>query len=209
MNNPMRSRTLAIFCVFSLIWTIGAHAQQPPVSPLPTAPPPTVVPPVAPPPPPLFTDAERTALVAFWNAPGRQEITALPDAAKTGPWQVRLTPEGSTWLLGYQRAIRGSGKSIPPSQDARASQSSLRRSGKHGSRRASLTTVMRRVPSPHARMRLCCSHRRFRLLPQSPHRLRFPCHRARSYSAGSARGLWKPAALRERRDTAPVHDSYR
>jgi hypothetical protein len=69
----------------------------------------------------MFTDAERAAIVAFWNNPGRQEITAPPDAAKTGPWQVRLTPEGSVWLLEYQKAIRGSGKVIPPTQDARAS----------------------------------------------------------------------------------------
>ena len=113
----MRSRSLAAFCAVSLIWTNGANATQPP------APPPPVVPPVAPPPPPLFTDAERAALVTFWNAPGRQEIGTPPDAAKTGPWQVRLTPEGSAWLLGYQRAIRGAGKVIPPSQDAHASES--------------------------------------------------------------------------------------
>src|SRR5688500_9018087 len=109
MYNRMRSRPISLICILSLVWTTGAHAHQPPVSPLPAAPPPPVVPPVAPPSAPLFTDAERAALVAFWNAPGRQDITA-PDAAKTGPWQVRLTPEGSTWLLGYQRAIRGAGK---------------------------------------------------------------------------------------------------
>jgi hypothetical protein len=79
--------------------------------------------PVVPAPPPLFTDAERAALVAFWHAPGRQEIAAPPDAAKTGPWQVRLTTEGSAWLLVYQRAIRGNGKVIPPTQDAQASAS--------------------------------------------------------------------------------------
>lgn len=116
----MRSRSLAVFCAVSaanLIWITGANAAQPP------APPPPVVPPVAPPPPPLFTDAERGALVTFWNAPGRQEIAAPPDVAKTGPWQVRLTTEGSVWLLGYQKAIRGAGKVIPPSQDAHASES--------------------------------------------------------------------------------------
>ncbi|MES2459631.1 MAG: hypothetical protein V4671_03550 [Armatimonadota bacterium] len=120
----MRNRFLSYLCVINLIWTTGAHAQQPPISPLPPAPPPPVIPPVAPPPPPLFTDAERASLVAFWNAPGRLEIAAPPDAASNGPWQVRLTPEGSAWLHGYQKAIRGAGKVIPPTQDARASQSS-------------------------------------------------------------------------------------
>lgn len=106
----MRSRYLCFICVLSLIWTTGACAQQPPVSPLPPA-------------QPLFTDTERAALVAFWHAPGRQEIAAPPDAAKNGPWQVRLTTEGSTWLLGYQKAVRGNGKVIPPTQDAQASAS--------------------------------------------------------------------------------------
>jgi hypothetical protein len=42
--------------------------------------------------------------------------------AKDGPWQVRLTPEGSTWLLAYQRAVVGKNK-IPPTIDAKASTS--------------------------------------------------------------------------------------
>lgn len=68
----------------------------------------------------MFTDAERMAIVAYWNAPGRYAISAPPAAATDGPWQVRLTPEGSTWLMAYQRALRGPAKSIPPSVDAHA-----------------------------------------------------------------------------------------
>jgi hypothetical protein len=67
------------------------------------------------PPPPLFTDAERTDIVAFWNAPGRLAVSAAPDANLNGPWQVRLTPDGSVWLLAYTRAVAGQAK-IPPSQ---------------------------------------------------------------------------------------------
>lgn len=55
----------------------------------------------------LFTDAERASLVAYWNAPGRYAIGARADAAKSGPWVARLTPEASTWLHAYNRAIKG------------------------------------------------------------------------------------------------------
>jgi len=65
---------------------------------------------------PLFTETERKALVEFWNAPGRYTVEVAPVApGKPGPWTVRLTPEGSTWFLAYQRAVAG-GKKIPPSQ---------------------------------------------------------------------------------------------
>jgi len=69
------------------------------------------------PPPPLFSDEERARLVAYWNAPGRYNVTAAPPEAKeAGPWQVRLTPDGSTWLLAYQRAVSGPAK-LPPTVD--------------------------------------------------------------------------------------------
>ncbi|MBC8101007.1 MAG: hypothetical protein H7Z41_00275 [Cytophagales bacterium] len=118
----MRSRSIFTLCALCAVGLTGMRdvgAQQS-VSPLPPAPPPPVIPPVTPLPPPLFSDRERSAVVAYWNAPGRYEAAAPPEAAAAGPWQVRLTPEGSTWLLAYQRAVRGAGKVIPPTQDATA-----------------------------------------------------------------------------------------
>ena len=70
-------------------------------------------------PAPEFTDAERFALVKFWNEPGRYVSAPLEDAK--GPWKVRLTPDGSLWLWTYNRA-RGLGKTppgqVPPAADA-------------------------------------------------------------------------------------------
>ena len=54
-----------------------------------------------------------------WNEPGRYTVSAPPEAAKSGPWQVRLTPEASAWFLAYQRAV-GAAKA-PPTVDAAAS----------------------------------------------------------------------------------------
>src|ERR1051326_4797773 len=75
--------------------------------------------PAEPPAPPLFSDNERAEIVAYWNAPGRYTISAPPEAATNGPYVVRLTPEGSTWLLAYQHAVAGPGKVLPPTRDAR------------------------------------------------------------------------------------------
>ncbi len=66
----------------------------------------------------LFTAEERARLVTFWNAPGRWRVGPLPDAALRGPWQVRLTPDGSTWLLKYQ--IAAGSAAAPPTQEATA-----------------------------------------------------------------------------------------
>jgi hypothetical protein len=61
----------------------------------------------------IFAPDERAALVTYWNADGRYG-SRLPDAAAAdGPWQVRLTPAGSGWLLRYQNAI---GAAAPPTQ---------------------------------------------------------------------------------------------
>src|SRR5262249_1548245 len=67
-------------------------------------------------PAPLFSEAGRGALVAYWNAPGRYRSGLPPEAVQKGPWQVRLTPDGSRWFLAYQRAL-GAGR-LPPSVDA-------------------------------------------------------------------------------------------
>ena len=66
----------------------------------------------------LFTAEERTRLVTFWNAPGRCRVGLPPDAAQRGPWQVRLTPDGSAWLLKYQ--IAAGSAAAPPTQEATA-----------------------------------------------------------------------------------------
>jgi len=66
----------------------------------------------------LFTVEERTALVRFWNAPGRLVESFPPEAAERGIYQVRLTPEGSRWLLAYQRALGA--QELPPTRDAAA-----------------------------------------------------------------------------------------
>lgn len=66
---------------------------------------------------PTFSDDDRARLVAFWNAPGRYVIGAPPDAVRTGPWQVRLTPGASRWFWKLQRAL-GPGKT-PPTSDVK------------------------------------------------------------------------------------------
>lgn len=55
----------------------------------------------------LFSDEERVRLLAFWNAPGRYTIGARAEAGQAGPWVSRMTPEASTWLYAYNRAVRG------------------------------------------------------------------------------------------------------
>jgi hypothetical protein len=68
---------------------------------------------------PLFTDDERRAFVAYWNMPGRMVVDLPTEAAQRGAWTVRLTPEGSEWLLRYQRIVTG-GRKIPPSESVGA-----------------------------------------------------------------------------------------
>ena len=65
--------------------------------------------------PTLFTDEQRAALLTYWNAPGRYASDLPDDAASTGPWVVRLTSDGSEWLLRYQRKLTA-GKKVPPGQ---------------------------------------------------------------------------------------------
>ncbi|HVL38310.1 MAG TPA: hypothetical protein VM328_02860 [Fimbriimonadaceae bacterium] len=63
-----------------------------------------------------FSKEERLRAMSYWNEPGRYRVGAPAAAAKDGPWQVRLTPEGSTWLWNYNQA-RGLAKG-PPTADA-------------------------------------------------------------------------------------------
>src|SRR6478672_485349 len=94
-----------LFALLSLLLGPVATPAQPPVA--------------EPPPPPLFSDKERAEIVAYWNTPGRYTISAPPEAVTNGPYVVRLTPEGSTWLLAYQHAVAGPGKALPPTKDAK------------------------------------------------------------------------------------------
>jgi len=66
---------------------------------------------------PLFTDAEKQAVMQFWAQPGRYVESLPPDADKSGPSQVRLTVEGSVWLREYNR-LRGMNK-VPPTTTAK------------------------------------------------------------------------------------------
>ena len=68
--------------------------------------------------PPLFSDKERAAIVAYWNVPGRYTLAAPPDTTTEGPYRVRLTPDGSQWFLNYQHVVNGKSK-LPPTADAR------------------------------------------------------------------------------------------
>jgi hypothetical protein len=65
----------------------------------------------------IFSKEECARIMAYWNKPGRYRVCPPPEAARYGPWQVRLTPEGSLWLHKYQTAI-GKAKT-PPTQTAR------------------------------------------------------------------------------------------
>lgn len=67
-----------------------------------------------------FTVDERTAIVQYWNAPGRYTLGLPASALTRGPWQVRLTPDASRWFWNYQRYISGPGKP-PPTLDVKAS----------------------------------------------------------------------------------------
>lgn len=62
----------------------------------------------------MFTETQVARIQAYWNEPGRLVTREPNQAATSGPWQVRLTPEGSLWLWTYDRA-RGLGKT-PPNQ---------------------------------------------------------------------------------------------
>lgn len=52
-----------------------------------------------------FSDFDRGHIQQFWNERGRFTVSAPKEAATKGPWQVRLTPEGSIWLYQYNRSF--------------------------------------------------------------------------------------------------------
>ncbi len=63
-----------------------------------------------------FTSEEARAIQKFWSQPGRYSVIDPDRIAERGEWQVRLTPEGSSWLWNYNK-VRGLGK-VNPSIDA-------------------------------------------------------------------------------------------
>lgn len=65
-----------------------------------------------------FSGDEQLQIIAYWNADDRYVVTCPPESLAKGPWQVRLTPEGSQWLWNYNKA-RGLGK-VNPTIDAGA-----------------------------------------------------------------------------------------
>ena len=68
---------------------------------------------------PLYTVKERNEIVSYWNKPGRYQTADAPPAPGDGPWQVRLTADGSKWFHNYQKAVAGPGKTAPTT-DVRA-----------------------------------------------------------------------------------------
>lgn len=67
---------------------------------------------------PLYSEKERAAIVSYWNAPGRYAVSLVKEANQAGPYEVRLSAEGSKWFYAYQKAVFGSAK---PTVDARPS----------------------------------------------------------------------------------------
>lgn len=65
-----------------------------------------------------FSPAERDAVQAYWNTPGRYEVLPLPDVQANGAWRVRQTADGSKWIWAYNRSIRP--EKINPSIDPKA-----------------------------------------------------------------------------------------
>lgn len=57
-----------------------------------------------------FRPNEKDRILAYWNQPDRYAVST-PEGLKSGPWQVRQTPEGSLWLWALNQK-RGLGKTF-------------------------------------------------------------------------------------------------
>jgi hypothetical protein len=80
----------ALSCSLFLLLLTGCHAQNPtPQAGVTTAAPA----------PPLWTDAERSACVAFWTTPGRMQVSFAPA-------RPTLTPAASIWFSAFRHALR-------------------------------------------------------------------------------------------------------
>lgn len=54
---------------------------------------------------PIYSDAERARIVAYWNTPGRY-VLGVRTGENDGPVVARLTPEASVWLRAYNNILR-------------------------------------------------------------------------------------------------------
>ncbi len=52
----------------------------------------------------IYTQTDKKKIIAFWNTPGRYFCTCSQKLVEKGPWQLRITPEGSSWLWRYNKA---------------------------------------------------------------------------------------------------------
>lgn len=64
-----------------------------------------------------FSQEERAQVLEYWSSQDRYSTSPLSDANVKGTWRVRLTPEGSQWLLSYSRLIQP--EKVSPSQDVK------------------------------------------------------------------------------------------
>lgn len=64
-----------------------------------------------------FSPEERDAVLKAWAEQGRYSVSLLPDAPQKGSWRVRLTPDGSAWLLRYTRLLQD--QKFNPAVDAK------------------------------------------------------------------------------------------
>lgn len=60
-----------------------------------------------------FSETDRDRIESFWNHAGRFTVSPPKETFTKGPWVVRLTPEGSTWLYKFESG-RGIGKGANP-----------------------------------------------------------------------------------------------
>ncbi len=65
-----------------------------------------------------FSQEERSQVLEYWSIQDRYRTAPLADSLVKGSWRVRLTPEGSRWMLDYTRLIQPA--KVSPSQDVRA-----------------------------------------------------------------------------------------
>jgi len=71
---------------------------------------------------PVFTSDERASIVAWWQLENRYRVELAEVDGQKGPFAARLTPDASSWLLAYTKAVSGSVK-VAPTQTAKASNS--------------------------------------------------------------------------------------
>ena len=93
MSWPFLRSLLCALCLFAI--AVGCRAQQPLSSATPA---------------PLWTNDERKAIVAYWNAPGRYVIDNKPTDL---PYRTNITVSGSEWYAKYVRALSDLRKTNP------------------------------------------------------------------------------------------------